>query len=562
MAQIFISYSRADRQFVDAFIPLIRKVYGNDSLWFDEDIHGGANWWQMILNEIAICDLFIYLISDEALESPYCQSELREAVRLNKQILPVIVRRLKPPYPGNIEADLAQVLHDTQYVDLSSGFKDANLIAALYASINRLLRQVPVEPPTPVTSRPVPEPKVIDKVKPHRPAQVRQDVLAAIAIGLFGVVIVVMVGGMISVLGTLREDNLTETPSLDVTTAIAFVDIESETEQPTITPTDTATSTETAQPTITATYTDFPSATPTATSTVTSSPTSTVTDLPTNTVPPIPTTQAITITSTPSATDELITATNVSSESTLSPEEIAFTPVTQNLDWTPYEKLFEGIPMMLVPSGCFFIGNLSTGYSNQQPEHELCFDTPFWIDKTEVIQADFHKYSEMVVIDIYEGNNLPLHNVTWNEAYNYCSLLGARLPTEAEWEYSASGPTNLTYPWGNQYYYDNPRANNGEIYRPNRLASIPTRLNGESWVGAEDMSGNVWEWTSSKYQPYPYNKTDGREDIVLLEAEVLRVLRGGSYINGSTQMAASFRSFAETDTRKPTIGFRCARDFK
>ncbi|MEO1442971.1 MAG: toll/interleukin-1 receptor domain-containing protein [Chloroflexota bacterium] len=116
MARIFVSYSRADRQFIDQFIPLIRRVYGNDSVWFDDDIHGGVVWWQMILNEVGKCDLFVYLVSNESLESPYCQAELREALRLNKAILPVIVRRLKPPYPGNIADDLAPMLRKTQYV--------------------------------------------------------------------------------------------------------------------------------------------------------------------------------------------------------------------------------------------------------------------------------------------------------------------------------------------------------------------------------------------------------------------------------------------------------------
>lgn len=98
MAQIFVSYSRSDRSFLDNFVPLIHKVYGNGSIWFDEDIHGGANWWQMIISEIKNCELFIYLISNESLESQYCQAELREALRLHKPILPIIVRRLKLPY--------------------------------------------------------------------------------------------------------------------------------------------------------------------------------------------------------------------------------------------------------------------------------------------------------------------------------------------------------------------------------------------------------------------------------------------------------------------------------
>ena len=139
MAQVFVSYDRADRHLTDRFIPLIRRVYGNDSVWFDDDIRGGADWWQMILTEIGQCDLFVYLISDDSLESEYCQAEMREAVRLKKQILPVIVRQFNPPYPGNIELELAEILRRTQYVDMSSGLDDTDAVVALYAAITPLL---------------------------------------------------------------------------------------------------------------------------------------------------------------------------------------------------------------------------------------------------------------------------------------------------------------------------------------------------------------------------------------------------------------------------------------
>lgn len=138
MTQIFISYSRADRQFIDQFTPLIRRVYGNDSIWFDEDISGGTDWWQTILHEIGVCDLFVFLVSNEALESQYCQKELREALRLNKRVLPVVVRRLSPSYPGGIDEDLAKFLRKTQYVDMSTGCSDARAVSSLYASINQL----------------------------------------------------------------------------------------------------------------------------------------------------------------------------------------------------------------------------------------------------------------------------------------------------------------------------------------------------------------------------------------------------------------------------------------
>ena len=98
MARIFISYSRADRPFVDDLVLLLRRVYGHDGLWYDDDIHGGEDWWQTILAEIAACELFVYLISNDSLASPYCQAEMREALRLRKQILPVIVR---PSFESN-----------------------------------------------------------------------------------------------------------------------------------------------------------------------------------------------------------------------------------------------------------------------------------------------------------------------------------------------------------------------------------------------------------------------------------------------------------------------------
>jgi hypothetical protein len=138
MARIFISYNRADRQFVDDLAPLLRRVYGHDSLWYDDDIHGGADWWHMILSEIAACELFVYLISNDSLASPYCQAEMREGLRLRKQILPVIVRP-KTDYPGVMADDLKQILQDTQYVDMAQGVKDTNALTFLYASANRLL---------------------------------------------------------------------------------------------------------------------------------------------------------------------------------------------------------------------------------------------------------------------------------------------------------------------------------------------------------------------------------------------------------------------------------------
>ncbi len=249
MAQIFLSYSRADRQFIDQLVPLIRRVYGNDSVWFDDDIHGGVNWWQMILHEIAESDIFVYLISNESLESPYCQAEFREAIRLNKQILPVIVRRLKTDYPGNVDADLAPILRRTQYVDMSGGFH-TNTISALYAALKHLLDAIPQQPAKPVASSPTPEPPVPDKKKPD------SSIRVAYIGGAFLLISVVIAG----IFGLWQGyfTNLADT-QLTPATQAALPPTDSPTDNPTL----TLTPTDNPTPTLTPTDDPTPTLTPT-----------------------------------------------------------------------------------------------------------------------------------------------------------------------------------------------------------------------------------------------------------------------------------------------------------
>ena len=92
MAHIFISYCRADRALVEELVPLLREALPEYQAWYDADISGGEAWWRRILVEIDACDLFVYLVSNDLLEAAYCQAEFREALRLRKTCLPVLVR--------------------------------------------------------------------------------------------------------------------------------------------------------------------------------------------------------------------------------------------------------------------------------------------------------------------------------------------------------------------------------------------------------------------------------------------------------------------------------------
>ena len=222
--------------------------------------------------------------------------------------------------------------------------------------------------------------------------------------------------------------------------------------------------------------------------------------------------------------------------------------IEHNEDWTITEQAFNEVVMVQVPPGCFLMGN-RLGRRDEQPVHELCFDTPFWIDRTEVTNAQYGSPGA------FAGDDRPRENLTWFEARDHCAARGARLPTEAEWEYAARGPDSLYYPWGDKFneellIYD------GNFN--NETWPVGSRPDGASWVGALDMSGNVWEWVSSLYRPYPYRADDGRE--ALDDPTGARVYRGGlgSYIDYGT--SASTRFHAPPDSRDWFRGFRCVRD--
>jgi formylglycine-generating enzyme required for sulfatase activity len=229
----------------------------------------------------------------------------------------------------------------------------------------------------------------------------------------------------------------------------------------------------------------------------------------------------------------------------------AVTPVAHNDDWIPVVREFDGVPMSLVPSGCFLMGSQDGG-DNEQPSHEQCFDRPFWIDVTEVTNMQYGSEGR------FSGIDRPRDMVNWFEAADHCRSRGARLPTEAEWEYAARGPDGLPYPWGSEF------AAHDVIYADNSLEQswdVGLRPGGASWVGALNMSGNLWEWVSSLLKPYPYDITDGRElDGAGNQGE--RVLRGGSWDSDASMLRTTQRYADDPSARLPDRGFRCVRDYE
>lgn len=213
-----------------------------------------------------------------------------------------------------------------------------------------------------------------------------------------------------------------------------------------------------------------------------------------------------------------------------------------NTAWNLVSHTFDGVEMVLVPPGCFEMGNdLEAWYWDGAGSVQgvpdggrQCFDEPFWIDKYEVTNAQYKRCvdaggceppSARTYYDNPSYDDHPVVYLDWFQAKKYAEWRGGALPTEREWEYAARGPDNPLYPWGDEFVSDN------LVYSGNSsgTAVVGSRPGGVSWVGALDLSGNVWEWVGSAYRDYPYRPDDGREDLD--RVDVLWVLRGGSWLN-------------------------------
>ncbi len=216
--------------------------------------------------------------------------------------------------------------------------------------------------------------------------------------------------------------------------------------------------------------------------------------------------------------------------------------------------------MVFVPAGEFIMGSADAEADDDAKPVSKVFVQGFWIDKFEVTNARYRRCVQAGVCTrpvgrAYDDPTKAHHPVTvisWQQAVAYCQWAGKRLPTEAEWEKAARGTDGRRYPWGNRF--DAGRVNAGYS---DGTAAVGSYLQGASPYGAMDMAGNVWEWTSSLYKPYPYNSNDGRED---LSARGARVNRGGSWYYTSKYIRTYHRANAGHIYRRASdLGFRCAK---
>ena len=186
---------------------------------------------------------------------------------------------------------------------------------------------------------------------------------------------------------------------------------------------------------------------------------------------------------------------------------------------------------------------LDTQLAKWYPQGEIYDQPEFWRD------SRFHHPAQPVV------------GLTWFEARAYCAWLSAQtgdrytLPSEAEWEAAARSKDGREYAYGQ--IFDAARCNTFETHmrRTTPVSVFPGGRTPDT--GIYDLSGNIWEWTSSIYKPYPYIPGDDRE--MPEDAEARRVLRGGSWGSSQYSARAAARDGAHPSYRGNSLGFRVVR---
>jgi formylglycine-generating enzyme required for sulfatase activity len=246
-----------------------------------------------------------------------------------------------------------------------------------------------------------------------------------------------------------------------------------------------------------------------------------------------------------------------------------------------------------VPAGSFWMGSAENdpeNHGDERPQHEVILPAfymaryPVTVQQLSVFVAD--STYELQEPRALEGfSNHPAVLVTWFEALAYCRWLGGKLkeeaaerfvggavraeprelweglangrlvvtlPSEAEWEKSARGVNERSYPWGGDFDADRANVAESGVGEVSAVGCFPE---GASPWGCEEMSGNVWEWTRSLYEAYPYVSRDGREDIEAF-SRLLRVVRGGSCFSDTWLARCASRVGYEPDSRSGSFGFR------
>ena len=270
---------------------------------------------------------------------------------------------------------------------------------------------------------------------------------------------------------------------------------------------------------------------------------------------------------------------------------------------TPPKPLTKVEGMAEVEGGLFWLGYEGDGFAwdNEKPAHQV-FLQDFAIDRAPVTNREFlafirdggyqnfrwwfsegwetvkrENWQAPLYWELHDGEWMirdfsglhsvnaksedPVSHVSYYEASAFAKWAGKRLPTEAEWEkaacYDAERKVKNRFPWGDA----DPGSGNANLFENGFWSVTPVGAFPDSAnpYGCQQMIGDVWEWTTSDYVPYPGFKTEFDEynDKWFVNQ---KVLRGGSFATPQSHIRTTYRNFFHAHERWMISGFRCARD--
>lgn len=563
--KIFVSYARADKPYC---IRIIETLHAHD-VWYDQRLYAGQDWWQEILRRLEWCEVFLYLLSPDSVTSQYCRRELELALRLKRDIIPVMITR---------DTVLPDNMRDWQYVDLSDNLTVEN-VSQLLNAILMVERQKTSEPAladvaapdSPAGSSAKPADAISNAVRALEKGDYRQAVRLLRQAKASGYQSrFVKIDKLLRVAeSALKERKQTKEVEREYQHIVALFAFES-----------TRQLACEALEEFRREFGDYdprelrklckPAA---AEVPANNRPRRSNNIRPTPSPPPVesaartrsrrPAARASSqaVPDRPGAAGPALKATPQVEMPRLLPD--ADSPLTVK----------EVLPMLQwcdIPHGAVTVSSI-VGADEDFGEMTVPVDN-FVMSKYPVTNAQFaifaqaedgyknsrwwtfsahaqrwFKLGKGVAEARFSGDQHPRENVNWYEAMAFANWLGSllkmkvALPTVAQWQRAAQGDDDRYYPWGDEYNEE--RCNTLETGLKT-TTPVDRYHQGVSPYGVYDMAGNVWEWTTNSAAA----AEEGRDHR--------RAVAGGSYVSPCDRAQTSFRYYLDPRVRYSSIGIR------
>jgi len=575
--KVFVCYARVDKPYC---IRIIETLQAHE-LWYDQRLYAGQDWWKEILRRLDWCDAFIYLLSPDSVASLYCRRELEIALRLKRDIIPVLINR---------ETVLPENMKDWQYIDLCDNLTVEN-VSQLLSAILVVERQRAAKPSPPSVSGDAAESRPAFS---NEPAEMISNAVSALEKGDYDNAILLLKQARASgyqsrfvsldkllriAEGAVADQTETREVQREYQHIVALFSFESTRELACEALAEFEKEFGDYDPQGLRRLCDNNSAVPVSgdgkagvaarpsrakRQTATSSPQS---SRPDNSRP-----QAIEASSQTAARarerQALSRAVATQDAQVNSAANLAL--LASDEDALSVKDVLPMLQWRDVPHGAVTISSIvgadeDFGEVVEQVDNfviskypvtnaqfaifagaEDGYRNPRWWEYSEHARRWF-KLGKGVAESRFSGDAQPRENVNWYEAMALANWLGnllgmkITLPTIAQWQRAAKGDDDRYFPWGDEY--DEEHCNTLETGLKT-TTPVDRYQRGASPYGVYDMAGNVWEWTLNTAAAAEAGR-DSR-----------RAVAGGSFVSPCDRAHTSFRYYLDPRVRYSSIGIR------